>query len=153
MEMNEWVHYMEQTFGEDFFDKLILSEARAAIERYVSEGHFFQDVLITGNRMVSGVNFLYEGLKDHPLISRKECTIVGVYADPEILYKRYIKRNRHPSDETLLREDFELILAREHQGITELLGLATSVIVNESDELTDLEASVKPIFTERLGYH
>jgi hypothetical protein len=102
--------------------------------------------------VLSGVNFLYEGLREQHLIQRRECTIVGVYADTETLYDRYGRRNCHQGDNMLSRDAFDLILAREQEGVAQLLGIANTIIINNSTELNDLEISVRVTFSQTLGY-
>ena len=52
----------------------------------------------------------------------------------------------------LSRDAFDLILAREQEGVAQLLGIANTIIINNSIELNDLETSVRVTFFQTLGY-
>jgi dephospho-CoA kinase len=146
--MGAWARQKEANFGSTFFDELIVETVR---ERYIGmleHGNVPQDIVITGNRSLSGIQYAAEHLAD---LHEKSSVILAVKAGGESLYRRYRERNRRAGDAEMSFDDFSLLMKEEQDvGIEEIFMHSDYTIPNEGTEREFLD-SAEIFFTKELG--
>jgi adenylate kinase family enzyme len=106
--MAEWVTEVEEEHGINFFDTLILDY----IKQKINQAEFYpKEILITGNRMKSGVDYIRDNLDE---FNERSC-IVGIAVEIANLHRRFVQRNRYPGDELISYHEFALKILKENQ--------------------------------------
>lgn len=125
--IGEWVERMEKINGINFFDELILNYILKAIADQKNKPH---EILITGNRMYSGIHYIIENLASFS----DRVSILGVVVDEEILFERFRNRNRENGDSNMSFEAFQLKLEKERErGLKELYSHCDVIFDNNGD--------------------
>jgi dephospho-CoA kinase len=136
--MGAWAQRKEAEYGGNFFDDLIVQEVR---ERYITElekGVIPQEVVITGNRSLTGVMYAREQLAD---IDERPASIVAVDVSVEQRYRRYKERDRRPGDADISYDEFEALIKEERDtGLDEIFMYADYTLANNGsrEEFSDL---------------
>lgn len=149
--MNEWVNYINYSFGENYIDQILVDSIETKINLDY-ENSLSEEILITGNRSVSGVNYISQNLKS----TFREITfnniIIEVFSDEEILYNRFKLRNREVGDNNIAYDEFLKIIKNEKEsGINNLSKIANYKIENNFSNLYSLRIFTINFF-ENLGF-
>lgn len=155
LSMGEWEQEIIAIRGPRFIDDLIINSMDCFITRELDTYGGFQDLLITGNRQLEGIDTIMSNSHKLSYLPNNHRIIVALTATEEVLYSRYINRKRETDDTTLSFEEFQvLVLGAERQkGLTKLMDNANYTIVNDQNDLTHLHKSLKKLFAEEIDYH
>lgn len=127
-EMGQWAAEKEAQYGINFFDDIIVDAVRGAYIDVLEKGGTPQEVVITGNRALTGVQYIAEqlsGLHDRP------SSVIAVEVSDEQRYRRYKERDRRPGDADISFEDFgDLIRQERDTGLDEIFAYADYIVSN-----------------------
>lgn len=130
--MSQWAAQKEAEDGINFFDDLIVDATRFAYVAELEKGIVPQDVVITGNRSLTGVLYAKEQLSD---LNDRESYVIGIEVSAELRYQRYKERDRSLGDLDMSYEDFnELTKLEQEAGLDEIIAYASRIIVNNGSE-------------------
>lgn len=143
VEFHTWATAQHQRFNRFIADAV--ASARSSIEKSQDR---FQDILITGNRQVSGIDYLLQNI---PPLDGKPNLIVFVEADEKILFRRHVERPGR-CDEGMTFEKFkdEVLGFDVRMGLEEIRSRANLIVCNE-DEIGNCVDCVRG-FLESNGY-
>lgn len=129
-----------------YFDKYI-AQAVVRAEQEIKHGNGrYQDVVVTGNRQIEGINYLIR--KVPPL---KSNLIIYVEADDETLFRRHMGRpDRAIPGLTLQRFRDEILAYDRKMGVEEIKPVADIVIRNTGD--INLCYATTTTFLQSRGY-
>lgn len=148
-EMDQWEEGLLNRFGRDFINELIVEGTREKIEK--KHDPELEDVVISGNRQASGVDYLIRNIGELPNDIHSRLHLVTVVVDPRILYKRYVLRGRRDDAVMDEQEFYEGVLERERtRGLSELMQ-RPHISIDNSGDLAALEERTFNLFRE-LGY-
>ncbi len=126
--MPQWAAQKEAAYGSNFFDDIIVNTVRQEYINELEKGVIPQEVIITGNRSLSGVMYAAEQLAD---IHERPATVVAVEVSVEQRYQRYKERDRRPGDGDMPFEDFDDLIRHERDsGLDEIFAYADHVVYN-----------------------
>jgi dephospho-CoA kinase len=146
--MKEWAQGKELQYGKYFFDELILATIKDVYRDRLSEGSSPQDIVITGNRSLSGIQYLAEHLEG---INNQSARIIAVKSTDEDLYDRYRERNRMEGDSEMSLDEFRKLMNDERDtGIEEIFRYADHVLINRGTE-RDFINSAEQLCLRELG--
>lgn len=118
-----------------FFDKYIAQAVFKAEQAIRHNGNTNQDVIVTGNRQIAGIDYLINKVP-----ALKPNLIIYVEADEETLFDRHMKRpDRRIEGLTLQRFKDEILAYDIEMGVELIKPIADIVICNNGDD-------VKPCF-------
>ncbi len=148
--MPDWVSYIEANFGLRYLDEVIRRNIEFSIRETQGIGGF-QELIVSGNRSLSGTEYLGQTLPED--LTGKRRLIVAIESPSTVLYERFISRNRE-EDERMSRVDFEETVIRKEleSGLGELLERADYKIVNDTNSQEVLRTRVDELFRGELGY-
>lgn len=148
--LQDWAARMEGVYGSDYFDIAIARNIKIRHESAVHSGREIQDVVVTGNRSLEGVQYLAEYFEGTP-IGEKPKTIIAVKTHFDNLFLRFRDRNRREGDATISMEDFRtLTLSETRRGLEDILAVADHTLYNDYGRDEFVNTSVK-FFEEILG--
>lgn len=130
------------------FDKYIVDEILSAREKLIKSNGSLQDIIITGNRQIEGIDYI---LLHVPPIEGKENLIIFLHANDEILFQRQILRyNRQVTDLTFEKFKDELLRFDVQMGIEKIKEKTNCAIYNEGP-LESFETKIKETLI-KYGY-
>lgn len=126
--MGEWAQCKEAEYGVNFFDELIVRTVQQRYIEALESGCVPQEVVITGNRSLSGILYARERLAD---LDDRPASIVAVDVSVEQRYRRYKERNRRPGDADMSYDEFEDLIKQERDtGLDEIFLYADYTLAN-----------------------
>lgn len=143
IEFHTWASSQHQRFNRIIADAVVA--ARSSVEQ--SQGKF-QDVLITGNRQASGIDYL---LQNVPPLDGKPSLIVFVEADEHTLFKRHVERPGRCVEGLTFEKFKEEVLGFDtRMGLEEIRSRANLIVCNDGG----IECCVDCVgkFLESNGY-
>jgi len=130
------------------FDKYIVDEILSAREKLIKSNGSLQDIVITGNRQIEGINYI---LLRIPPIEGKKNLIIFLHVSDEILFQRQIlKPNRQATDLTFEEFKDELLRFDLQMGIEKIKEKTNCVIYNEGP-LESFETEIRETLI-KYGY-
>lgn len=152
LSMSDWEREVITKFGPRFIDNLIIQTIHKSYRSELAINPTLQDLLITGNRQLSGIQTIIDGMTEVQSTQRK--TIVAILANDNVLYSRYINRNREIDDTTITFEEFQkqVIEAEKKKGLEDLVNAADYKIQNDKDGRFSLYTPLSNLFDNELGY-
>lgn len=148
--MNEWVNYINCTFGDNYIDQIIVDSIETKINLDF-ENSFSEEILITGNRSLSGVKYISNNLKTTYSEITSNNIVIEVFSDEEILFNRFKQRDREEGDCNISYDEFLKIIKNEKESINNLSKIANYKIENNFSNLYSLRIFTITFF-ENLGF-
>lgn len=134
MEFIKWAENMGDSLNDFIVEKALIAR------KIVLNSDDLQDIIISGNRQISGINYVIHHVQ--PVDGRKNLTIF-LYADDKILFQRQCARlDRKISGLTLARFKEEILQYDIKMGVDEIKEKADAVISNNSS-LEKLKTNVE----------
>lgn len=138
-------------WAESMGDKLndfIAEKALSALQTVLDSNGILQDIIISGNRQMSGINYVIHHTQ---FLNKKENLIIFIYADDMILFQRQCSRlDRKIPNLTLTKFKREIMQYDIKMGINEIKEKADIIIPNDSS-LEEFKISIKNELVE-AGY-
>lgn len=126
VEFYAWASTQHQSFNRFIADAV--AAARSSVEQ--SQGRF-QDILITGNRQVSGIDYLLQNI---PPLDGKPNLIVFVEANEQILFRRHVERPGRCIEGMTFEKFKEEVLGFDNRmGLEEIRNRANLIVCNENE--------------------
>jgi len=124
VEFHIWASTQHQNVNRFIAEAVVA--ARSSVEQ--SQGRF-QDILITGNRQVSGIDYLLQNIAP---LDEKPNLIVFIEADEQTLFKRHVERpGRCTEGMTFERFKEEVLGFDTRMGLEEIRRMANLIVCNE----------------------
>ena len=145
--LGAWAESMEAAHGDRYFDDQIV----AAIIKRFSQVDPVRSV-ITGNRSFEGIDHTRMRLAQELGARAGQALIVFVATSPEVMYERFVERNRYEGDASISYGEYVKMMDDEKsRGIEEIRQHADVSISNDGlpdETLAQLYESL-----DRLAYH
>jgi len=136
--MGQWAEQKEAHYGINFFDDIIVDAVRGAYANELEKGVTPKEVVITGNRALTGVQYIAEQLSD---LHDRPSSVIAVEVSVEQRYQRYKERDRRPGDADVSFEDFGDLIAHERDtGLDEIFAYADHIVFNNDSREAFMKA-------------
>lgn len=147
-----WEMWIKETKGPHVINQFILETIITVLHEQVALQRVFQDIVITGYRQPTDIEYLYKGLIARTeLLPRTDKLIVYLAAPAPILYRRYLARKRDGDNLAMTWEQFSQFLAREKERGLESLTQQAVLLENAQEGIIYLEGALKHFICE-AGY-
>lgn len=129
MNIGEWAQQKEDEYGTTFFDELIVDTVKHRYAEAVEGGNKPQEVIVTGNRALSGILYAAENLAD---LHDRPMKVYAVDVSDEVRYDRFRERNRREGDATISFDAFQELMQQEREtGLDDIFAFADRILHNE----------------------